>query len=394
MHILQICKKFPYPLLDGECIAINQLTKGLKANGCEVTVAALNTKKHFTDTNKLPPEYLEQAKYESVSIDTSINLAAFIRSILKGSSYNIDRFNNSDFNNLLIKICSENEFDIIQLEGLYLSPYINTLRAHSKAKIVLRAHNIEHLIWERLSEDTINPIKKLLYNHFASRLKEIELLCINIVDAIVPISSTDALWYKEFSSNPVHSLGVGIDTHVVFNLDNKSVSKFFHIGSMDWQPNIDALTWFIENVWKEMKSKYPQIELHLAGRNFSDKLFQNIEGVIVHGEVADAHDFINQNHVMISPLFSGSGIRVKIIEAMAMGKVVIATQIAAEGIDAKPEKEILIADDANEYKVQMQKVISNNTLVTEIEEAANSFIRKNFDNFVITEKLLEFYKTL
>ena len=116
-----------------------------------MTVAAINTKKHFFPPDEMPQENQELADFHSVLLDTDVNWWDALRSLFSGDAYNIQRFISPDFEKLLSGILRENEFDIVQLEGLYLLPYLLAVRKYSKAKIVLRAHNIEHLIWERNS---------------------------------------------------------------------------------------------------------------------------------------------------------------------------------------------------------------------------------------------------
>ena len=128
--------------------------------GCDLTLLSMNTHKHHYDIANLPSDYSYFTEIHSVNVDTSINgWDAFIN-LVKGQSYHVARFISEDFNDKLIEILTKEKFDVIQLETLYLAPYIETIQKYSTAIISLRAHNIEHEIWERIIEHHPNNWRK------------------------------------------------------------------------------------------------------------------------------------------------------------------------------------------------------------------------------------------
>src|SRR5690606_10985460 len=115
------------------------------------------------------------------------------------------------------------------------------------------------------------------------------------------------------------------------------------IGALDWMPYQFGIIWFIENVWPKIIKKHPLMELHIAGKNTPEWIKQKSKsGIIFHGEVPDAKVFIKQHPVMIAPLFSGSGIKVKVPEGLALGRAVISTSVGLEGIPATHGKDLFI----------------------------------------------------
>ncbi|MBE9480552.1 MAG: glycosyl transferase family 1, partial [Bacteroidetes bacterium] len=144
MKILMLCNKSPYPPKEGGPIAMNMIIEGLIDANHQVKVLAINTNKYFTNINEIPEEYRKKTNIEAVYIDLSIKpLDAFLN-LFTNKSYHVQRFISKNFENKLIEILKNESFDIIQLETLFITPYIETIRKYSKAKIVLRAHNIEH----------------------------------------------------------------------------------------------------------------------------------------------------------------------------------------------------------------------------------------------------------
>jgi len=397
LRILQLCKKFPFPLKDGESIAINVLTTGFFKQGCDVTVLAINTLKHYFNPSDIPVTMKQRADYHSVKVDTSVYPYNALQNLFSSRSYNIERFDSADFRSYLVKLLGEKEFDIILLESAYLTPYVADIRKHSKAKVVLRSHNLEYEIWEHLAVTEKNIIKRKYLTLLASRLKRFELHHLNSYDAIVPISPADEVKYRQLGCKiPLHTSVTGIEAKesTATVLSGNSISLFF-IGSMDWMPNQQGLKWFMENVWKRISSVHQELYFHLAGRNFPPEFeLLKKDRVIIEGEVADATGFISNKQILVVPLLSGSGLRIKIIEAMAYGKTVISTSLGAEGIEYINEKNILIADTAEDFIRAIEKCITHPSAINQIGSEAKKLIQEKYNPQQITKELLSFLNSL
>ena len=396
LNILVICNKSPWPPREGGPIAMNNIIEGLVNEGHNVKVLAINTNKYLTKTEDIPVEYRKKTKIELGYIDLSIRpLPAFFNLFTK-KSYHVERFISKDFEVLLKKVLTENTYDIVQMETLFMSPYISIIRKMSKAKIVLRAHNIEHLIWKRVASITKNPLKKWYLNHLSSTLENYEKNIITSYDGIVPISVMDEQFFTTVSHIPVETISFGI------NYDNFSLSEsfpeeisLFHIGSMNWMPNIEGISWFLDKVWPVVYENHPNLKLYLAGREMPAWLENTkLPNVVVVGEVADAHEFIMSKCVSIAPLFSGSGIRIKIIESMALGKPVISTTIGAEGINYTSAKDILIADNEKEWIDAITTLVNDKVRCKEIGLNAARLIDNEHNNKNLIPRLSKFYLRL
>ncbi len=187
MRILQICLKPPLPAVDGGCKAMNNITQGLLNKGLEVKVLTLSTHKHPFVKASLSSGYIEQTKIESVFIDTEIKLKDAFLNLFSSNSYNIERFYSIEFEELIIQTLKAQNFDAILFESLYVTPYVEAVRKHSKAKLVYRAHNVEFEIWERNA--TIEKgAKKRYLNLLAKRLKKYEGDVLYNFDGNAPIT--------------------------------------------------------------------------------------------------------------------------------------------------------------------------------------------------------------
>ncbi|HRJ36824.1 MAG TPA: glycosyltransferase family 4 protein, partial [Flavobacteriales bacterium] len=171
--------------------------------------------------------------------------------------------------------------------------------------------------------------------------------------------------------------------------------SLFHIGAMDWTPNSEGIEWFLKEVWPIVRKSYPNLKFHLAGRKMPDDLMNNApENVIVYGEVKSATAFMNSKSIMVVPLLTAGGMRVKIIEAMALGKAVISTRIGAEGIDCRKGENILIANSPEEFSQAISQLIENQQLFTSIGINARKLVEQHYDNRLLTRDLLNFYHSL
>ena len=168
--------------------------------------------------------------------------------------------------------------------------------------------------------------------------------------------------------------------------------KLFHIGSMNWMPNIEGLEWFFEEVWDKILTSFPDLAFTLAGRglpeNWKQKKWPNVN---IAGEVEDAKEFILSQDIMIVPLLSGSGVRIKILEGMALGKVIITTPIGAEGLDVEDGKNILIANTPREFVDMIEKCVNTPEMCRIISENARNYVTVYHNNELITEKAVALY---
>ncbi len=268
MKVLFLCKKFPYPLKDGESIAVSYLCKELKAMGCDITLLCMNTSKHYMDPGALPPDYNYFTKIHSVDLDNTLKPWKAIASFVSGESYHIRRFKSSLFRTKLIQVLNEDKFDIVQLETLYLAPYVDTIRRYSDARIVMRAHNIEHEIWERITENTGSNLKKWYLAYLTRKLRQYEIDQFPVYDYLVTLTERDLQQFREKGyKNGASAAPIGFDP----NLYPYSAPKFgkemslCFIGSLDWRPNMEGLEWFLSNCWPKIHKKWPKISFHIAG---------------------------------------------------------------------------------------------------------------------------------
>ncbi|MBP5668088.1 MAG: glycosyltransferase [Salinivirgaceae bacterium] len=394
MRILVLCNKMPYPSNDGGTIATLNMIMGLAAQGNTVDVLAMQTHKHNFPIEKLSAELKQNINWHSVWIDTEISIARLLKNLFFSRlPYNAERFVSKEYDTKLKELL-QNNYDIVQLEGLYLTNYISTIRKYSKSTISLRAHNVERLIWERMAETETNPLRKLYKQILGRRIGRLERLTLCKIDILVPITKTDAAQLP-FKPNRTYVAPTGIEPQKFVAYKAPLIGKsVFYIGALDWEPNQEAVLWFISNVWIGVQEQHPDWAFHIAGRNAPDSFVRELAKypVVFDGQVPSAQEFIEQHNIMVVPLLSGSGMRIKIIEAMAHSRCVVTTPVGAEGIDAENGRQILIGANPAEMKALILKVISDADYTMKIANEAFAFTNDNFNNRLIISGLNNFYK--
>jgi len=397
MQILIIANKVPYPPKDGGSIATLTLARNFVRLGHEVHILAMNTSKHYFRLDKLPLELSRSIKFIGVDTPAPITVWGAFRNLLFSSkAYIAERFYTEAFRLKIVEILDENNYDIIQLEGSYMGMYMASIRAHSSAKVAMRAHNLEFEIWARTAQNS-GIFKKFYFRNLSQRIKKLEKAQLNSYDALIPITERDAQILRQMGCKiPVHVTPTGTDIEESkIDQSRMDYPSLYHIGALDWPPNQEGLLWFLRKVWPLVLSEMPDLKFYVAGRNAPDHFKRlKTKNLVFLGEVDDAVDFINSKAVGVVPLLSGSGMRIKIVEGMALGKAQITTTIGAEGNPARDGHELMIADTPEAFTAKLLQLVQNRELFDQMGKNAFQFVQKEFDNTKITQSLIEFYQNL
>jgi glycosyltransferase involved in cell wall biosynthesis len=397
LKTLIITSRVPFPVNSGYPIVVYNTIKGLLRLGVDITLFSINPSKHRVDVDDIYDPVFDSIKFHSFSLDTEVNIWGAFFNIFSNQSYNVSRYYDDEAAKLLEEVLKENEFDIIQFEGLFIVPYLDVVKANSKARIIYRAHNIEFDVWERIAmTESFTPRRRYL-QFLARRLKVYETEQINRFHQIFAISEQDRQSIVRFggeASIEVFPVALDFDKYVS-DTSKTSFPTLFHLGAMDWRPNKEGLEWFLDEIWPDIEKLSSELRFYIAGKNMPREFFEyDSDNLVVEGEVFDAVEFINSKAIMIVPLLSGSGMRVKIIEGMAMSKCIIATSMAAEGIKCMHDKDILIADTADEFYRAILKCITNPNKWREIGENARRTVERDHDISSISKRMLNIYQKL
>lgn len=397
MNVLILSTKLPWPPRDGGAIATLNLAAGLAEAGIGVSMLTFNTSKHYTDPDTIPEELREKITFYTVDKDISINpLKALFNLLFSAKPYIAERYRDRQFRQKLNNLLASGNFDVVQLEGPYLGQYIPDIRRIASARVSLRAHNVEHRIWEKRKEHARGPLKKFYFGLLAKRIRRLEENVTRSIDLLVPISAPDSGILNKGKEVPSITIPAGLNLKEYAKATPKPGSRICFIGALDWVPNQEGLAWFIDLVLPLLLSSHPDAELHVAGRNAPQGIIQLLShpSIVYHGEVEDAKAYMRDFGILAVPLLTGSGIRIKILEGMAMGMCVVTTHLGAAGLPAENGMHLFAEDDPETFARRLVELLEHPSERNAIGKTARNMVQENFDTFAIASGLAAFYKKL
>lgn len=389
LKVFHFSNKPPFPLKDGGCIAISSILKSLlTAPNLKVTHFTLSTHKHPFKIEDYPESWRKRMKIDSAKVDTKTNILGAAMHLIRNKSYNVTRFYDKDAAEKIKLELENGEYNIAILESIYLLPYLQ-LFIDNDVKVIVRAHNVEHQIWASMSENSSNNIKKWYFRKLAKQLMTYETKMLSQVNGIISITEEDAKFFQQFEPE-VMTTAIPTAVKTNFPIPDYSLSDFYFLGAMDWKPNLEGIEWMQEKVIPEglTGTKFYLGGKSLKTEDFNHPSFENC------GEIKNAIDFISAHGICIIPMQSGSGLKIKLLENMAMGKPIITTSEGVRGVNISHNKEVLIADDPDEFRELMYKLHLDEKLRKKLGTQSKLYIRNNFSEEKITRRLLAFLKDI
>ena len=390
-RILIVTNRIPYPLHDGGALAMDAMIRGYRDAGLQVHVLAMNTIRHFIPQEKVASLYHDIQGFDAVRFDNGLKPLKLLANILFSKKpEHAQRFYSSEFEAKLVAVIQAFQPDIVQMESPFLSEYLPVIKQYSKAMLVLRMHNVEYQVWERLAAESTGWKKNYL-GILARRMRVYEEEIWKQYDLLLPITDADAQMVRQLDTQlPLQVAPFGIAIHAAGGDEQYDFTKAYHVGAMDWLPNAAAIDWLLQEIWPEVKRMVPQATFYFAGRHMPERYYQQLpEGAFCAGEVPSVTQFKKGKSVLFVPLRSGGGIRVKILEAMAAGKLVISTSVGMQGINAVPGVHYLKADTPLEFATAMHWCNQYPDLAVQMIAAARQMIAGHYNLDTITKAIIE-----
>ncbi len=332
------------------------------------------------------------------------NIIDALKSIFLRNSFIISRDFVPEMQNLVDKITKEENPAFIHIDHLQMAQYVTQ---YPKEKKILDEHNVEFLIIERIYQTEKNIFKKIFAYFEYKKLKNYEKKFILESKQVFTVSDIDKKILNDISNNQVkiNTIPIGVDTEYFSFKPSSSAQKdtIVFIGILFWPPNIEGIRWFYQKVWAKIDK---EVKWKIVGMNPSKEILDlnKIDNRIkIYPDTKDVRPFMWDEGIFIVPLLSGSGIRVKILNAMACGIPVISTSIGAEGIEGlKPvishqspvtskQFNIWIADEPDEFANAVITLLKNKNLREQISINGCKLIKERFTWDIQGEKLLKVY---
>ncbi|ROL60931.1 glycosyltransferase [Bacteroidetes/Chlorobi group bacterium ChocPot_Mid] len=395
LRILQLVPRFPFPLDDGGKIGIANIFKEFSKQGADVTLFSLG---HEYVSKEAIEDAAQYGKIHIFPHNTENTATRILSSALFRNSIYLKKHISTEIISEINKLFHEQEFDIVHADHTCMAPLALYIKEKFKIPVGLRLHNIEYSIWKRYADElkSINP-KKYYVRQQSEILKKAEAEIINEVDVNFAITEPDkkrALELAPEANVIVASAGVNPDEWKPDVTVGRNPKEIVLATTYHWVHNVNGLKWFLNEVLPKVLSEIPDAQLTLIGKEAPEWLKNyNSKNIKVLGYVDKVQPYYNKAGLNISPLFVGGGIRIKILEAMAMELPVVATSLAAEGIK-QSNGGLFIADKKQGFALKIIELLSNPSMAREQGKSARQFVISEYSWGKNVGIMLEEYKKL
>lgn len=386
----------PYPLTDGGAIGIFKATEATSKAGADITFVAYPEK----DADVTREGVQRLSEFATVHLCSKLlpsRPVTLARTIFKGA-YPVERRMMKPMFELLASIVEQNSFDLMHVDHSHMGKYALWMKEMYGLPYVLRQHNFESQIYERFARTQKNPVVRRLSEVHGKRLRQEEIVFIREAMHVVAITEEDKELMRE--AVPQQNFTVipaGVDTeYFIPSQSPVDPMAILWIGGMGWDPNREALDYFLREIWPLALKQYPPLHLDLVGEG-TDRYEVPADlrsSVKAYGRVPDIRPYLANAGVMVVPLRAGGGMRLKILDFFAAGKAVVSTSLGAEGNLARDGEHLLLADTPEDFMREIVTLIEDPALRSKLGNSARKLVEDHYSWRIIGEKFFQLYQGL
>jgi sugar transferase (PEP-CTERM/EpsH1 system associated) len=398
MRILYIATRICWPVRSGAHLRDFHIAQYL-ASKAELTYLGLDSGEEGAQNQLVcfdPIPALGEAKVVRVQRGSGYSVGKIVRGLIGPSPLVILNYTSPTVTRELERLLSRNRFDVVQVEGIFMSAYVPLIRRFApRALLNADWHNVDSGLMDRYAENELRWPHRLYARRTASLLRKLEDQFLSTCDSHTVCSELERqhLLSRNSQAN-IEVIPNGVDTKAFAatarTADHQRTLLF--VGAMDYHANIDGVRYFANEVWPAIHQRRPELQFLIVGSKPSPEVRKLGErpGITVTGAVDDLRPYYADALAAVVPLRIGGGTRLKILEAMAAGTPVISTSIGAEGLPVRNGRDILLADSPQELAQAAALLNANSDLWKNLAAAGREFVVP-FDWSVIGDKLLRFY---
>lgn len=393
MRILQVCPRIPAPPADGGAVYVYEIGRHLAFEGHDLTIVSLYSNRHQQDAelvNAYGVLHYMDGEFKDYG------LFAAIKSILTRQPISIQhRMSRKVMGRLMGQV--KTTPDVILLEGIHTGWFLDMVRNRWPGiPVVMRESNVEYLLLRRNAENTSNPAIAFFYRLQSAIMKSFESRILQKVDAMTTISPADRQKLKPLASGtPIKTIEAG--GPIINDVSNtRDVTKMIAISNWLWKPNYDGLKWFLDQVWPEVYRRNPELVFFIIGDGLSNKFKSDYESenVVLKGFVKDLEPYLNSAGFQVAPLFSGSGMKLKVLNALSHGLPIITTSIGAEGINMTSGVHYMNADNRDQFENAIDYLVNNPESRESLAVNGRKLIREHYNWETQAKKLSKFLEEI
>ncbi len=391
MKVLWLTTVIPYPPDTGGKQDPYYMIREFSRAGDEITCGVIF---HGEAPPDVPPEFGELVKETFFMPGNPAQLhAQLFSSLADDVPFKFRKYYSEKAVSILSTILIERTFDVVLLDHVHLAPLAlecreTVTRARDLPPFVLRAPNVESTIVKKYAERVDNVLVATFAKREARKMTKYEAGILPRFDLVAAISPVDQAHFQKVSGSEANIICVtaGVDTEELqFSEASQVPGEVVFVGSFDWQPNVDGAIWLIKKVWQKVVDRIPGAHLTLVGRKPTEPLKAlESETVALTGWVESVREYIEKSSLCVVPLWIGSGMRLKILEAFALGRAVVSTTLGAEGIEYTDGENIVIKDKPDEFADAMVELLQDPERCVEIARKARTLAEEKYSWKTVT----------
>jgi polysaccharide biosynthesis protein PslH len=297
--------------------------------------------------------------------------ADYLRLVFKAAPFAVSKFTHPEVQRLVADLIKNRKFDVAVCD--FLSASLNFPQTLATPTVLFQ-HNVETALWQRLAKTESNPAKRIAYKLEASKMAKYERVTLRRFHHIIAVSEQDRQQMLAMDSSlSISVVPTGVDTtkYSAAPPSTADPPRIVFLGSMDWEPNIDAVAHFCRDIFPRVHTQFPSAIFQIVGRNPHPSVKQLAsESVEVTGTVPSVAEYLHAATLVVVPLRIGGGTRLKIFEAMATGRAIVSTTIGAEGLAVQNGRDLILADNATAFAEAILLLLSDASLRHTMEPAA------------------------
>jgi len=276
------------------------------------------------------------------------------------------------------QLIEKNDYDLVICDFIQMAPAVMGLACRAR---LLFQHNVEAQIFERHAKANQGWLRRRVMTSEWKKMRRFEKESGLDFDGVIAVSDQDREQFEHNYRWPrVHVIDTAVDTDFFQPQREPQPNRVAFVGSMDWLPNQEGVEYFVKEIWPRVRAEHPESQFRIVGRNPSRRVedLKTCAGVEVLGTVPDVRPYLDEASIVVTPILVGGGTRIKIYEAMAMGKPVVSTSIGAEGLKVVDQEHILLADTAEEFAAAVNRLLASRETGQRIGRAARALVCEKF----------------
>jgi polysaccharide biosynthesis protein PslH len=375
MRILYVAPKIPWPATDGGRIAIYELVRHITERGHQAAFLGFGSPQAADEL--CAHAGLLWAK--AIAHDTVTNPISALGNLFSPLPYTASKYKSGAMADAIRSALQEELFDLVQLENTHMAHYLGLVQQNNRPA-VLRLHNVESLLAERFAQ-TVAPPLSWYVGLQARRMYRFEVRACEQASLCLAITEEDADRVRRMAPEAqvaVSPAGVDLERFHPQPMSEEP-GTVVSIGSLNWAPNVDSMRHFRSQLWPLILREEPTARWIVVGKDPPTDLLhwpEEDRSITVTGFVDDVRSYLHSGAVVVVPLRSGGGMRLKILEAMAAGKAVVSTPLGAEGIPARNGEEILLAPPDRTFAAEVVRLLRQDAERKRIGKAARAWVER------------------